>query len=80
MLGEGGDKVKELGLCNLLPSSLRRADCCSRDPAWLPIAANGKDPVMIEGVFHIFGNTLPLSANAKHPILVGLVKCGKMNI
>ena len=77
---EGGDEVKEVGLCSLLPSSLRSADCCSHNPARLPITANGKNSAMNEGVFRILGHTLPLSINAKHPILVGLLKCIKMNI
>jgi hypothetical protein len=67
-------------LSSPLPSCFRRASCCSRNPAWLAIVANGKDPIMIEGIFRILCDTFPLSTNAEHPILIGLVRCVEMDI
>jgi hypothetical protein len=63
-----------------LPSCFRCASCSSRNPAWLAIIANGKDPIMIEGIFRTLCDAFPLSTNAQHPILIGLVGCVEMDI
>ena len=67
-------------LSSPLPSCFCRASCCLHNPAWLAIVANGKDPIMIEGIFRILCDTLPLSTNTEHPILIGLVRCVEMDI